>query len=121
VDWRVGEQYVASSAQFPGKISDISLADGVLLVDVLPAERAPVIDLRIRRVAERGGATLAAVGPAMPTYRPKCHQFPVTIDQIPALLKGDDVLSVYQGAKKVVVVWSGRNGQVGDALVDWMN
>ena len=69
VDWRTGEQYVASSAEFPGRVADISRAGGILLVDILPAERIPVIDLRIRRAAERGKAVLAAVGPAMPKYR----------------------------------------------------
>src|SRR5690606_21921690 len=55
VDWRVGEQYIASSREFPGRISDISQASGILLVDLLPAERIPVVDLRIRRAAGRGG------------------------------------------------------------------
>ena len=76
VDWRVGEQYIASSREFPGRISDISQASGILLVDLLPAERIPVVDLRIRRAAGRGRALLAAVGPAMPTYRPEFKAFP---------------------------------------------
>lgn len=117
VDWRVGEQYVASSSEFPGKVSDISRASGILLVDVLPAERIPVVDLRIRRAAERGRARLAAVGPAMPKYRPEFRAFPALEDEIPAVLASGELFEFYKESPRVVVLWSGRNPAVGAALV----
>ena len=117
VDWRVGEQYVASSSEFPGKVSDISRASGILLVDILPAERIPVVDLRIRRAAERGRARLAAVGPAMPKYRPEYKAFPALLEEIPAVLASDELFELYKESPRVVVLWSGRDRAVGAALV----
>lgn len=120
VDWRTGEQYVASSAEFPGRVADISRASGILLVDVLPAERIPVIDLRIRRAAERGQAVLAAVGPAMPKYRPAFKAFPALESEIPQVLASQELMELYQGHRRVVAVWSGRNPEVGEALVAFL-
>jgi len=116
VDWRVGEQYIASSREFPGRISDISQASGILLVDLLPAERIPVVDLRIRRAAGRGRALLAAVGPAMPTYRPEFKAFPAREEEIPRVLASEELFELYRGRSRVVVLWSGRGRAVGAAL-----
>ncbi len=117
VDWRAGEQLIASSAEFPGKIADISRASGILLVDVVPAERAPVADLRIRRAAARRKATLAAAGPVMPEYRTPCRRFPALLEDLPALLEGDEVFELFKGTGRLVVLWSGRDAAVGKALV----
>ena len=66
---------------------------GILLVDVLPAERIPVIDLRIRRAAERGQAVLAAVGPAMPKYRPAFKAFPALESGDSQVLASQELMS----------------------------
>lgn len=116
VDWRSGEQYVASSGDFPGKISDVSRSTGILLVDVQPAERAPVLDLRIRRTAERGGALVASVGPVMPTYRSGCKQFQVLPGEIAPLLEGEELVNLYEDIERLTVVWSGRHPEIGVAL-----
>ena len=116
VDWRAGEQLIASSAEFPGKIADISRASGVLLVDMLPAERAPVADLRIRRAAARGKATLAAAGPVMPEYPVACRKFPALLEDLPALLEGDEIFELFKGTGRLVALWSGRGAAVGKAL-----
>lgn len=118
VDWRTSEQYVSSNDEFPGRIKDISRATGVLLVDILLQERAPVADLRVRRVAERGGATLASVGSAQQAYRPDCRHFPALPEEIAGVLQGDELFSLYQGTERLVVLWSGRNEAVGTALLD---
>ena len=120
VDWRVGEQYVASSAEFPGRIADISRANAVLLVDLLPAERIPVVDLRIRRAAERGKALLAAVGPAMPKYRPGLKAFPALEEEIGQVLASDELFELFKDKGRVVVLWSGRNAATGAALAGFL-
>ena len=117
IDWRTGRQYVASNAEFPGRITDINRASALLLVDILPAERAPVADLRIRRAAQRGGAKLVAVGPAMPQYRTPVHQFPVQPDRVAAELGSERIAELLAGEERIVALWSGRDPQVGEALV----
>src|SRR5690606_18737589 len=120
VDWRVGEQYVASSAEFPGRIADISRANAILLVDLLPAERIPVVDLRIRRAAERGKALLAAVGPVMPKYRPGLTAFPALEEEIGQGLASDELFELFKDKGRVVVLWSGRNAVTGAALAGFL-
>src|SRR5690606_15387677 len=120
VDWRVGEQYVASSAEFPGRIADISRANAILLVDLLPAERIPVVDLRIRRAAERGKALLAAVGPVMPKYRPGLTAFPALEEEIGQVLASDELFELFKDKGRVVVLWSGRNAVTGAALAGFL-
>lgn len=120
VDWRAGEQLIASNAEFPGKISDISRASGILLVDVIPAERAPVADLRIRRAAEKMKATLAAAGPVMPAYRPECKEFPALLEDLPGLLEGEALFELFKGTERLVVLWSGREAAVGKALLAFL-
>lgn len=116
VDWRTGEQYVSSNSEFAGRMTDIDEADAVLLVDVLLAERAPVADLRVRRVAENGGTTVAAVGPAMPQYRPEIHEFPAVGAEVANTLAGEALFKLVDGKERVVVLWSGREPAVGAAV-----
>ncbi len=117
VDWRTGEQYVASNAEFAGRITDISRATGILLVDILLAERAPVADLRVRKVSEKGRAKIAAVGPAMPRYRAGLTEFKALPDEISSVLDGDAVFEALKGTERLVAIWSGRDPQVGASLV----
>lgn len=117
VDWRTGEQYVASNRDFAGRITDINRASGILLVDILLAERAPVADLRVRKVSEKKRAKIAAVGPAMPKYRAGCNEFKATADEIPSVLAGDEVFGAFEGTERLVALWSGRDPKVGAALV----
>lgn len=116
VDWRTGEQYVASNRDFAGRITDISAATGLLLVDILLAERAPVADLRVRRASERNRAKIVAVGPAMPRYRAGLAEFKALPGEIPAALEGDGVFEALKGTERLVAIWSGRDPRVGQAL-----
>ncbi len=120
VDWRTGEQYVSSNAEFVGRMTDIDDADAVLVVDVLLSERAPVADLRVRRAAEKGSVAIAAIGPAMPRYRPEIHEFPAVGDEVVATLRAKRLRKLVQGKERVVVVWSGRDPAVGAALTTLM-
>jgi NADH-quinone oxidoreductase subunit G len=69
VDHRVGGQSVASVGGYPGRMLDLNDANVVLVVDALPAETAPVLDLRIRRLTDRRKAKVAVIGAALPKYR----------------------------------------------------
>ena len=74
VDYRVGRQTVASMPITPARITDIRRRGHRVMVDVLPQERMPVVDLRIRRAAQRRGAKLFSIGAAKPPYRvPHIH------------------------------------------------
>lgn len=138
VDHRVSDQVVTSLGNFPGKQTDLSDAGAILVLDTDPAETAPVLDLRIRRMADRKKAKIAVVGSVMPQYRgrhariqtkpgetagvvaalaaaaaagatPKSAADPVAVQKLAELLTG---------ANKVVIVWGGNDASIGRALVE---
>ncbi|MGE5673786.1 MAG: NADH-quinone oxidoreductase subunit NuoG, partial [Mycobacterium leprae] len=59
IDHRTSGQQVASLGAFPGRQADLSDAGAIIVVDTDPAETAPVMDLRIRRMVDRKKAKLA--------------------------------------------------------------
>ena len=122
VDHRVGSQQVTSMDDYSGRIVDIDDADVVLVVDVLPQERMPVVDLRVRRAAQRRGAKLFSIGAAKPAYNVPHTAIMVTpghtadtLRQVADALTNSsaapsDVARLVEAlseAKKVVVVWDG--------------
>lgn len=138
VDHRTGYQVITSLGQFPGRQTDISDASAILLVDVNPAESAPVLDLRIRWMADAKKARIAAVGSVMPSYRSRHARIPAkpgeTAEVIAALAalaagrKGEaraadaetleKLLELLTAGSKVVIVWNGEDAATGRALVD---
>jgi len=132
VDHRVGRQQVASWDKYGGRLMDIDTADGILVVDVLPAERMPVADLRIRRAAQRRGAVLVTLGTHQQEYRVPHTRVPLLPGETAAVLRqaaaalasGDDsaagaaaplVAALRQG-RRLVVIWGGEDLAVGRAL-----
>src|SRR5690606_15660200 len=71
----------------------------------------------VRRVSERNGAKIVAVGPAMPKYRAGLEEFRALPGEIPAVLGGDGVFEALKGTERLVAIWSGRDPKVGEALV----
>jgi NADH-quinone oxidoreductase subunit G len=138
VDHRTGDQVIASLSAYPGKQTDLSSADAILIVDVNPAEVAPVMDLRIRRMADRKKAKIAVVGSVMPKYRGRHARIQlrpgetagvlyalaaVAAGQKPPASAADSeavvrLVELLTMGKKVVMVWSGRDAAVGRALID---
>src|SRR5690606_13913230 len=53
---------------------------------------------------------------AMPKYRPECREFPALPDEMAATLRSDELHALFAGKERVVVLWSGRDDRVGDAL-----
>ncbi|MHB9145984.1 MAG: molybdopterin-dependent oxidoreductase [Symbiobacteriia bacterium] len=148
IDHRVAGQTVASLEGFSGRVTDLDDAQVALLVDVLPAEQVPVLDLRLRRGIERRRMKMLAVGAAMPTYRSRHARLQVKPGQTAATLEAltqavngqaaagasqlkalgvnfaTDVLAkaaeLVAGGEKVVAVWNGGDAAVGRALAGLM-
>lgn len=135
VDHRVGTQQIASWNEWDGRIADIDDADVIVNVDVLAQERMPVVDLRMRRAAERNGAKLFNVGAAVSPYNVPHTDIlvepghtAVTLRQLTAMLNGkakddtaegvDALANALAEADKVVIAWGGDDVDVGAALAD---
>ena len=131
LDHRVGSQNVTASAAFPGRMSDVGAAQAILVVDCLPAETAPVLDLRLRRAVNRQKTKLAAIGAALPGYRGRYSKLGVKpgesagmVGAITAALGGAqpaskaiaEIKEALTAANKVVIVWGGEDPAVGQAL-----
>lgn len=111
VDWRAGRQRQATPGRGSGKLVDLESADVIVLVGESPAERAPVMDLRVRKAASRTGAKLIRVGSLEPPYPPPipCHDLASVADAVNALPKE---------AKRIAVVWDGVDLALGKSLID---
>jgi NADH-quinone oxidoreductase subunit G len=90
VDWRAGSQRQATPADDGGTYADLERAQIVYVVGESSAERAPVMDLRIKK-AVRGGAKRIAVA---------------SLDEIPKDAAG----------KTVAIVWDGVDAQLVQAV-----
>lgn len=138
IDHRVGMQTVASVGSFAGKIADLDDAQVILTVDVLVAERSPVLDLRVRRAHERRGARLVSLGSAPPFYRRPAELIATLPGEAAPVLaaaaqaaaaerkhKGEvadsraaALLAALGNEGKLVVIWSGNDPVTGRALLD---
>lgn len=142
VDHRVSDQVVTSIGNFAGKQADLSDANMIIVLDTNPAETAPVMDLRIRRMTDRKKAKVAVIGTVMPTYRGKHARVQLKPGQVAGALaaltaaihtgkagaSAADAETITQLAgliksagKKVAVVWGGAEAAIGRALVDLGN
>src|SRR5690606_21685028 len=115
VDYRVGQQVIASYAKYSGRQTDLDDADGVLIVDTLVAERAPVLDFRIRRAGRRK-ARIVDVGTAFGWYRYEVRRFPALPGEVAEVLASDVVFAELKDCRKVVAVWGGHDAGVAEAL-----
>lgn len=134
IDYRVNEQLVASFGAFSGKQTDLSEAGAIVVIDTLVAETAPVLDLRIRRMADRKKAKIAMIGPKVGTYRGRHARVQVkpgqTAGAVAALAEAvagkqiaDETLQAVAGLltggvnNKVAFVWGGDDAVTGNALL----
>lgn len=139
VDYRVDSQLIVSSAEYSGSMTDLKDASAVLVIDVLPAEVAPVLDLRIRWAA-RKGARLAVMGSVIPAYRGRHARIELppgetaaALDQLAGLIGATEgaaasqtgpldpeaaakLAEVLQGSAKTVIVFGGKNAAAAKAL-----
>ena len=115
VDYRVGKQVIASYGKYAGRQTDLDDADGVLIVDTLVAERAPVLDLRIRKAGRRN-ARVVDVGTAFGWYRYETKRFPALPGEVAEVLASEEVFTELKDCRKVVAVWGGHDAQTGEAV-----
>jgi NADH-quinone oxidoreductase subunit G len=111
VDWRVGFQGVAAPAAIgcrEAAVTDLDRADVVVLVDTAVEDEAPVLDLRLRRRAARGGAVID-VGPLRGFRHGPASWIPCLPEELPQRLAalGDRIAA----AQAPVLVWNGRGGE----------
>ncbi|MBV9270140.1 MAG: molybdopterin-dependent oxidoreductase, partial [Candidatus Eremiobacteraeota bacterium] len=99
IDWRVGRQIQASPGRNGGKLDDLANVDAIFIVGESPVERAPIMDLRIRRAARLGRAKLVRIGSFERPY-------PDAIPFVDVATVADAVRQA-PGAKRVAVVWDG--------------
>jgi NADH-quinone oxidoreductase subunit G len=138
VDHRVSDQIVASFGAYAGKQTDLSDASAILVLDTDPAETAPVMDLRIRRMADRKKARIAVVGSVMPKYRGRHARIQAKPGQVTAVVNAMAAVAAGKPAtecvvdaeqiartvelltlgKKVVIVWGGNDAATGKALLE---
>ncbi|WP_374712837.1 NADH-quinone oxidoreductase subunit NuoG [Symbiobacterium terraclitae] len=138
IDHRVTGQVVASVGTFPGRQADLSSAQAILVVDVDPAETAPVMDLRIRRMADRKLAKIALIGSVLPKYRGRHARIQLKPGETAGVLRAlaavvggakpaasgadpetlKEMAALIGGGKRVAVVWSGENAETGRALLE---
>ncbi|HLO04546.1 MAG TPA: NADH-quinone oxidoreductase subunit NuoG, partial [Symbiobacteriaceae bacterium] len=134
IDHRVSDQLVASFGAFTGKQTDLSEAGAIVVIDTLVAETAPVLDLRIRRMADRKKAKIALLGSKIGTYRGrharvqlKPGQVAGAVNTLAAAVAGekiaDELIQAVAGLitgamnNKVAFVWGGDDAATGNALL----
>ena len=111
LDWRAGRQRQASPGRAGGKLVDIERADAIVILGESPAERAPVMDLRVRKAASRNGATLIRVGSFEEPY-----PAPVPCREVAGV--ADAIAALPQGAKRIAVIWDGVDLALGKSLIE---
>jgi len=110
IDWRAGRQRQASPGRNGGKLDEIPSCDTILILGESPAERAPVMDLRVRRAARHNGAKVIRIGSFERPYpAPIPHTDVATVA---------DALKLIDGAKRVAVIWDGVDGALAKELLD---
>jgi len=93
VDWRAGAQRVATPFGRNGSYTDLENAKLVLIVGESPAERAPVMDLRVKKATRKGARVLAVATAA-------------------------DAAAALQGATAVALIWDGVDGALANGVYD---
>ena len=115
IDYRTGRQLVASYGPYAGRMVDVDSADTVLIVDTLVQERAPVLDLRVRKCARRGGRIIS-VGAVHGAYRVPVKRYDALPGQVGEALGGAQLLDDLSAGDKIIVLWAGHDAAIGRAL-----
>jgi NADH-quinone oxidoreductase subunit G len=111
LDWRTGRQRQASPGRGSGKLADLESVDAIIEIGESPAERAPVMDLRVRKAAFQKGAKLIRVGSLECAYPP-----PIPSLDVPRV--EDAIRALPENAKRVAVIWDGADLALGKSLID---
>lgn len=111
LDWRAGRQRQASPGKNGGSLLALEQVDAIVEIGESPAERAPVMDLRIRKAVSRRGAKLIRVNSyeSRPPSAIACTDV-ATID--------DAIAALPPHAKRVALVWDGVDLALGKRALD---
>jgi NADH-quinone oxidoreductase subunit G len=93
VDWRAGAQRVATPFGRNGTYAELEDAKLVLIAGESPAERAPVMDLRIKKAARKGA-------------------------RVVPVANATAAAAALQGATAVALVWDGVDGALAKSIYD---
>ena len=110
LDWRAGRQRQASPGRGAAKLVDLENVEAIIEIGESPAERAPIMDLRIRKAAFQKGAELIRVGSLEGPYPP-----PIPATHVVGV--ADAVRALPSGAARIAVVWDGVDLSLASALV----
>lgn len=113
LDWRAGRQRQAAPGRGSGKLADLESLDAIIEIGESPMERAPIMDLRVRKAAFQKGAKLIRVGSLEPAYPPP-------IPSLDVATVADAIAALPNGAKRVALIWDGVDLALGKSLVDAM-
>jgi NADH-quinone oxidoreductase subunit G len=110
LDWRAGRQRQASPGRIGGKLLDLESVDAIVEIGESPAERAPVMDLRIRKAAFQKRVKLFRVASFERPYPPP---IPATEVSGPAEL----ARALGRDARRIAIVWDGVDAAVASELL----
>jgi NADH-quinone oxidoreductase subunit G len=113
LDWRAGRQRQASPGRDGGKLVDLESADAIVLIGESPAERAPVMDLRIRKAALQKGAKLIRVASSERAY-------PAPIPALDVATVAEAAKNLPKGTKRIAIVWDGCDAALATSLLEKM-
>jgi len=109
LDWRAGRQRQASPGRGSAKLIDLESVDAIVEIGESPDERAPIMDLRVRKAAFQKGVKLIRVGSLDRPY-------PAPIPALDVTTVRDAVKALPAGAKRIAVVWDGVDLSLANAL-----
>ena len=113
LDWRAGRQRQATPGQGSGKLIDLESVDAIVIAGESPAERAPIMDLRVRKAAFQKRAKLIRVGSFEEPYPP-----PISCQDVATVAEA--VKALPQNAKRIAVIWDGVDLALGKSVIDAM-
>lgn len=111
LDWRAGRQRQARPGRGSGKLVDLETVDAIVIVGESPAERAPVMDLRVRKAAFQKRVKLIRVGSFERPYPP-----PIPCQDVATV--ADAVKALPQNAQRIAVIWDGVDLSLGKTIVE---
>jgi predicted molibdopterin-dependent oxidoreductase YjgC len=111
LDWRAGRQRQATPGRGSGTLADLERVDAIVEIGESPAERAPIMDLRVRKAAFQKGAKLIRIASLETPYPPP-------IPSVDVATVADAIRELPKDAKRVALVWDGVDLDLGKSLVN---
>ena len=100
LDWRAGRQRQATPGRDSAPLADLETADAIVIVGESPAQRAPVMDLRVRKAAFQKGAKLIRIASVERRYPAPVPS--TDVDDVRSAVK-----ALPEKAKRIAVIWDG--------------